>query len=260
MNKELLVERIGPVARLTLNRPEAMNALTTEMLMALERAVEEARVDDDVRVLVITGVGKAFCAGADLKAFEAAQVVQPGERDFLELAAQSFGAVASFPKPVIAALNGITMAGGLELAMCVDLIVASETARIGDGHATFGVYPGGGGAAVLPRLIPQKMAMYLLFTGKTLPAAELKALGLVCEVHPADSLQQATLALAEQIAGRSPIGLRRMKEVARSSMDKSRQDALRHEQVMLRQHLRSWDMQEGLRAFSEKRAPVFRGR
>lgn len=260
MTHELLVERIGTVARITLNRPEAMNALTTGMLTALECAVEEARADDAVRVLVITGAGKAFCAGADLKAFEEAQKVQPGERDFLELAAQAFDKVASFPKPVIAALNGITMAGGLELAMCADLIVAADSARIGDGHATFGVYPGGGGASVLPRLIPLNMAMYLLFTGKTLPAADMKALGLVCEVHPADSLHQATLALAEKIAGRSPIGLRRMKEVARSSADKSRQDALLHEQVMLREHLRSWDMSEGLRAFAEKRTPVFKGR
>ena len=260
MSEQLLVERLGPVARLTLHRPAAMNALTTEMLTALERAVDQLRSDDSVRVLVITGAGKAFCAGADLKVFESAQQVEPGERDFLELAAQAFERVASCPKPVIASLNGITMAGGLELAMCADLIVAADTARIGDGHATYGVYPGGGGASVLPRLIPLNMAMYLLFTGKTLAAAEMKALGLVCEVHPADALQQATLALAEHIAARSPAGLRRMKEVARAAADKSRRDALLHEQVMLREHLRSYDMREGLRAFAEKRSPEFRGR
>lgn len=260
MSQELLVEKLGPVARLTLNRPEAMNALTTEMLTALECAVDVLRADEKVRVLVITGAGKAFCAGADLKAFESAQKVQPGERDFLELAAQAFERVAAFPKPVIAALNGITMAGGLELAMCADLIVAADTARIGDGHANFGVYPGGGGASVLPRLIPLNMAMYLLFTGKLLMAADMKALGMVCEVHPADALQEAVLALAEQIASGSPIGLRRMKEVARASADKSRRDAMLHEQVMLREHLRSYDMHEGLRAFAENRAPAFKGR
>lgn len=260
MSKELLVEVIGSVARITLNRPEAMNALTTDMLTALEHSLCDMEPDDGIRVLLITGAGKAFCAGADLKAFDAAQSVAPGERDFLELASQVFQRLAAFPKPVIAALNGITLAGGLELAMCADLIVAADIARIGDGHAKFGVFPGGGGASVLPRLIPLNMAMYLLFTGKTLTAAEMKGLGLVCEVHAADALAPASLALAEQIVSRSPVGLRRMKEVARSAADKTRGDALLHEQVMLREHLRSYDMREGLLAFSEKRTPVFKGR
>jgi enoyl-CoA hydratase/carnithine racemase len=95
-----------------------------------------------------------------------------------------YARLRNFPKPVIAALNGITMAGGLELAMCADIVVAAESATIGDAHANFGVYPGAGGAAVLPRLIPLNMAMYLLLTGKSLSAAEMKACGLVCEVHP----------------------------------------------------------------------------
>ena len=144
--------------------------------------------------------------------------------------------------------------------MCADLIVAADNAQIGDAHANFGVYPGAGGAAVLPRLLPLNVALYLLFTGKTLGAAEMKALGLVCEVHAPDRLADATLALAQQIAAKSPAALRRMKEVARASADKTRADALRHEQVMLREHLRSYDMQEGLRAFAEKRAPRFLGR
>lgn len=257
---ELLVEAFGPVLRVTLNRPEAMNALTSDMVDGLLRLVRAIRDDEGVRVLVVTGAGRGFCAGADLKAFGGAQAVEPGMPDFLERTFELFEELTGLPKPVVAALNGVTLAGGLELAMCADLIVASESARIGDAHANFGVFPGGGGAAVLPRVIPLHSAMYLLFTGKALDAAEMKALGLVCEVHPAAELAQATLSLAAHIAGRSPVALRRMKEVARGASDKSRRDALLHEQVMLRAHLRSHDMAEGLSAFAEKREPKFIGR
>ena len=144
--------------------------------------------------------------------------------------------------------------------MCADIVIAAESATIGDAHANFGVYPGAGGAAVLPRLIPLNMAMYLLMTGKSLSAAEMKSVGLVCEVHADAELADAALTLAKQIAKKSPIALRRMKEVARASADKTRDDALQHEQVMLRRHMRTFDFQEGLQSFAEKRAPQFQGR
>jgi enoyl-CoA hydratase/carnithine racemase len=152
------------------------------------------------------------------------------------------------------------MAGGLELTMCCDIVLASEDAQIGDAHANFGVYPGAGGAAILPRVLPLNVAKYLLFTGKTLSAQEMKNLGLVNEVHPADQLHQAAADLAELLSAKSPIALRRMKEVANRSQDQSRDAALADEQVMLRKHQRSLDMAEGLLAFSEKRPPEFKGR
>ncbi len=256
----LLSETLGPVTRLTLNRPKVMNSMNLAILGELERRLTEVAADDAVRALVITGAGSAFCAGADLKEVLAAQSMQPGEPDFLDRAAVVLDRLRKFPKPVIAALNGVTMAGGLELAMCADLVVAAESASIADAHANFGVYPGGGGAAILPRLIPLNMAMYLLFTGKSLSAAEMKACGLVCEVHPDADFAEAVLALARTIAKKSPVALRRMKEVARASADKTRDDALLHEQVQMRQHMRSHDFHEGLQAFAEKRAPQFLGR
>jgi enoyl-CoA hydratase/carnithine racemase len=256
----LLFEALGPVARLTLNRPKAMNSMNLAILAELDRRLTEIAANDELRVLILTGTGAAFCAGADLKEVLAGQKLGPGEADFLDRANMVLGRLRNFPKPVIAALNGITMAGGLELAMCADLVVAAESATIADAHANFGVYPGAGGAAILPRLIPLNMAMYLLLTGKSLSAADMKACGLVSEVHPDEGLADAALALARHIAKKSPIALRRMKQVARASADKSRDDALLHEQVMLRQHMRSFDFQEGLRAFSEKRAPLFQGR
>ncbi len=259
-DKVVLFETIGAVARLTLNRPKAMNSLNLTMQAELKQCLEQIAAREDLRVVVLTGRGVAFCAGADLKEVMAGQSLPAGEADFLDQASALFALLRKFPKPVIAALNGVTMAGGLELAMCADLIIAAQSATIADAHANYGVYPGAGGAAILPRLIPLNMAMYLLFTGKSLSAEEMKTCGLVCEVHPDDQLADAALALARLIATKSPIALRRMKEVARLSSDKSREDALLHEQVMLRQHLRSADMQEGLRAFAEKRTPDFVGK
>ena len=256
----LLCEIVDSVVYLKLNRPKAMNSLNLAILTALDRRLTEIAANNQIRVLVLTGAGAAFCAGADLKEILAGQGLAAGEADFLDRANTVFGRLRNFPKPVIAALNGITMAGGLELAMCADIVVAAESATIADAHANFGVYPGAGGAAVLPRLIPLNMAMYLLMTGKSLSAAEMKACGLVSEVHPDAQLAAAVQKLAGLIAKKSPIALRRMKEVARSSADKTRDDALLHEQVMLRQHMRSADFQEGLQAFTERRAPNFQGR
>ena len=260
-NEELVYTQKGSIAWLTLNRPEAMNSISLSIIERMEQLLPQLAADDSVRVVVLTGEGPAFCAGADLKQVLASKELPPGEADFLDRICDNvMHPLRDFPKPVIAALNGITMAGGLELAMCCDIVLASEAARIGDAHANFGVYPGAGGAAVLPRLIPHNVAKYLLFTGKTLSAAQMKAYGLVNEVVVADQLEQAATELAELIAQKSPIALQRMKEVANASMDKSRDAALEHEQVMLRKHERSFDMAEGLAAFSEKRVPKFQGR
>lgn len=256
----LLFESLGPVARLTLNRPKAMNSMNLALLAALDARLTAIAANDELRVVIITGSGQAFCAGADLKEILAGQKLGPGEADFLDRANVVFSRLRKFPKPVIAALNGVTMAGGLELAMCADLVVAAESATIADAHANFGVYPGAGGAAILPRLIPLNMAMYLLLTGKSISAAEMQSCGLISEVHPDEGLAEGALALANHIARKSPIALRRMKEVARASADKTRDDALLHEQVMLREHMRSHDFHEGLQAFAEKRAPQFQGR
>lgn len=249
------------VAWLSMNRPGDLNAISLDMVERFEQCMPEVLSDDTIKALVITGLGKAFCAGADLKQVVDSLDVPPGEPDFLDrLCDRVMNPLRDFPKPVIAALNGLTMAGGLELAMCADLVVAAQSARIGDAHANFGVYPGAGGAAVLPRIVPHNVAKYLLFTGKTLSAEEMKHYGFVNEVVADHELQQATQDLALHIAEKSPIALQRMKAVANGAADKTRDDALRHEMVEFRRHQRSWDMAEGLAAFAEKRKPEFQGR
>jgi enoyl-CoA hydratase/carnithine racemase len=160
---------------------------------------------------------------------------------------------------VIAAVNGLAIAGGMELVLACDLVLAADTARLGDAHANFGVFPGAGGAAILPRKLPANVAKFLLFTGDTLSAADMKGFGLVNEVVAPEQLIEAAQKLGEKLAEKSPAVLRRMKRVANETSDKSLDDALRDELLELRTHLRSYDMQEGLRAFLEKRKPDFKG-
>ena len=134
------------------------------MIEAMTRTLQAWQQEADVRVVVVTGTGRAFCAGADLK--RARNALEPGEKDFLDFITIFFDLLRSFPKPVVAAVNGIALAGGIETIMCCDIVIAARSARFGDGHSNFGVFPGGGGASILPRKVPANVAKYLLFTGE----------------------------------------------------------------------------------------------
>jgi enoyl-CoA hydratase/carnithine racemase len=257
MSVGVVFEVKGSVAWVTLDRAKAMNALNREMVDAMTAQLVGWRDDAAVRVVVVTGTGAAFCAGADLK--QASAPAEPGAMDFLDAIVVFFDTLRAYPKPVIAAVNGLALAGGLETVMCCDLVIAGQSAKFGDAHSNFGVFPGGGGAAILPRKVPANVAKYLLFTGDALPAAEMKTYGLVNEVVADAELAARAQALGEKLAQKSPLVLRRMKKVADEAADKSQADALRHEVLELRNHQRSWDIQEGLRAFVEKRKPEFRG-
>jgi enoyl-CoA hydratase/carnithine racemase len=254
----LRIEHRGAGLWLTLSRPADMNALNAEILKGIERGLADALKDDDVRAVVITGAGRAFCAGADLKT--ALSGSDRGLEAFLAEASRILNLLRNFPKPVIAGLNGLTLAGGLELALACDIIIASANAKIGDGHANYGVFPGAGGAAILPRRIGYHAAALLLFTGDTVPAESLMAWGLVQQVVPAEQLTATLETLVEKIAQKSPSALRRMKVVARASTHMSEDAALELEKEELRQHMLGTDFREGLAAFSEKRKPNFQGR
>jgi enoyl-CoA hydratase/carnithine racemase len=247
---------------LTLNRPSDMNSLTADLLHAISARLEEAAADPTLVVLVFTGAGRAFCAGADLKVLDA---LPQAERDrttaaFLALASATFTAIADFPKPVIAAVNGIATAGGLELILACDIVIAAKGAKIGDGHANYGLLPGAGASVRLPRRIGASRAKYLFFTGELVPAETLIAAGLVSEVVEEADLVPRVDAIVSVLAKKSPLGLARMKQLANFSVDNaSEAQGLALEYALSVLHTASYDRNEGIAAFRDRRAPKFEG-
>lgn len=245
----------------TLNRPEAMNALTPDVLTGVNDALDRAESDEAIRVVVLSGAGRAFCAGADLKFVRSASALGPTSTDaFLRNVLRTMERLERLPMPVIAAVNGLALAGGLELLLCCDLVVAARSAKLGDAHANYGLLPGGGGSVRLPRKIGPTRAKYLLFTGEFVAADELVASGLVNLVVDDTELIPAAQSLAARVATKSPLGLRRMKQLVNDGLDQPAETALRLELLASEVHAHSEDMREGLAAFAEKRKPVFRGR
>ncbi len=259
--KNIVYEQRGVTGWLALNRPDDMNALDPDTVSEMNEAVAAAAADKKVRVLVLTGKGRAFCAGADLKFIKSAlkDGVGPEMGPFLDGFSSMCSSLENFPQPVIASINGLALAGGLELLLCCDLVIAAESARIGDAHANFGLIPGGGSSARLPRKIGPTRAKYLLFTGEFLPAGDLVEAGLVNEVVPDDQLEAATGALAEKLAGKSPLSLRRIKTLVNDGWDQPLNAALKAEVEAFRAHGESRDIREGLAAFVEKRSPEYTG-
>ena len=258
--KTIELDYRGPVVWLYLNRPEAMNAISITMQLEMRQAWNTLRKDRNVRVVVLSGRGRAFCAGADLKA----DAPEPGEDgapapEFIDVAEVTDAVLAAFPKPVIAALNGITCGGGLETAMMADLIVAKRSAKIGDAHTNFGMLPGGGATLRIPRMIGLMRARYLMYTGELRPAADMEAMGLVAKVFDDETFEADVQALAEKLAAKSPLALARMKKLINDGYDMPSAAALAAEKQVVRQPMKSADAAEGMAAFAEKRPPAFKG-
>lgn len=245
----------------TLNRPAALNSITPEIVRGLDAALDQALADDTVCAVVLSGTGRAFCAGADLK--HVRRTIGADDTTiaaFLQAIFALMNRVEKFPKPVIAAVNGLALAGGLELVLCCDLVVAARSARIGDAHANYGLLPGAGSSVRLPRKIGATRAKYLLFTAEFASAEELREAGLVNEVVDDSELAAATERLVAKLATKSPLGLRRMKALVDDGLEQPVETALRLESLASEVHAHSHDMHEGLAAFEEKRKPHFRGR
>ena len=255
------VERRGATAWVYLNRPEDMNALNPEMVSSLQSNLQLLAKDSDVRVLVISGNGRAFCAGADLKFFQGALGAEDIETitAFLESLYDTLNLIEGMPKPVIAAVNGMALAGGLELVLACDLVVAAEDAQMGDAHANFGLIPGGGGSIRLPRKVGPTLAKELMFTGAFVQARELLGKGLVNRVVPDGDLEMAVSELAESMAAKSPVSLAQMKALVNEGLNHEQDKGLRLELLAFEAHLKTRDIREGLAAFSEKRSPEYSG-
>lgn len=258
----VVVSRQGDALWVALNKPEAMNALSPATIEALDAALEKAEADPEIRALVITGNDRFFCAGADLKSVAAMNEndEQAALDTFLTRVGEVFCRLEQLGIPTIAAINGITLAGGLELALCCDVIVAANDVRIGDGHAKYGQIPGGGATLRLPRRIGQSRAKYLMFSGEILSASEALDCGLVDFVAGDAGLTDHVEELLVKYADKSPLVLRGMKRLARESQELTASETLRAEIDACLEHAKTFDRNEGLAAFAEKRVPQYRGR
>lgn len=254
----VLTDVDGPVATVAINRPEKRNALNAAVRRELIEAFDRLRANAEVRVVILTGSGdKAFVAGADIGEFEGRS---PIEQFQVMREPTVFDAVADFPRPVIAAINGFCLGGGLELAMACDLRIAADTARLGQPEVGLGIIPGGGGTQRLPRLVGPGAALKLLYTGDLIDAGEALRIGLVEEVVPAAELLPRARALAQAMAQRSPLAQQLIKEAVRASYRTPLESGLGIESTLFGIAFASQDKQEGVRAFLEKRTPNFPGR
>jgi enoyl-CoA hydratase len=261
MSSHCLVEQRGAVLVVTMNRPEARNALTAEMMAGMKAAWD--RVDDDpaIRVCVLTGAGGAFCAGADLKAMTAnhpGDAFAGGGWDLSVIEPLLKG--RRLTKPLIAAVEGPAIAGGTEILQATDIRVAGESARFGVSEARWGLYPLGGSAVRLPRQVPYTVAADILLTGRHLTAAEALAIGLIGHVVPDGQALPRALELADLVAANGPLAVQAMLRTIRETEGMAEDEAFKVDAQIGMEVFRSADAKEGPRAFAEKRRPHFEGR
>jgi enoyl-CoA hydratase len=255
----LLVTRNEAVATITINRPDRLNALNAATIDELRAAVLEMRQDESVRTVIITGAGeKAFVAGADIA--ELSQQSPLGARITAQRGQHVFDLVETLGKPVIAAINGFALGGGCELAMACTLRVAADTARLGQPEINLGLIPGYGGTQRLSRLVGRGRALELLLRGHQIDAAEALRIGLVDRVVPGAELMAAALALAMELAAKAPVAARAILEAVHKGLQMPFAEGQAYEATLFGLVATTEDMQEGTRAFLEKRKPAFRGR
>lgn len=256
--ENLIVEKRGAVALMTVNRPDKMNALNVRTRTEILSALQELGADAGVRVLVITGAGeKAFIAGADIGEFTGKSPL--AIREMMQKC-RAFDAMEDFPKPVIAMINGYALGGGCELAMSCDIRIASTKAKFGQPEIKLGIIPGGGGTQRLPRIIGEGKAMELILTGDMIDAGEALRLGLVNHVVAPDQLEAKTMEIANKIAEMSSVALQMAKKAVKNAARLGLAAGLEAETDLFILCFTSEDKEEGVRAFLEKRKPVFKGR
>jgi enoyl-CoA hydratase len=256
--ENLLIERDGAVLQVTINRPDKLNALNTQTVTELDQAMEAARTDADVRVIILTGSGeKSFVAGADIN--ELAVQSPVSGREHARSGQAVFDRIEQLGKPVIAAINGFALGGGCELAMACTLRIAADHAKLGQPEINLGLIPGYAGSQRLPRLVGRGRALELLLLGAPIPADEAWRIGLVNKVVPGAQLMTETRALAQQLAAKAPIAVRYILDAVAGGLEMSFADAQTYEATLFGLIATTEDMREGTRAFLDKRKPAFRG-
>jgi len=254
----LRLDRQGRVAIITINRPDKRNALNIKTREEGAALLDQLRDDDSVGVVVFTGAGdKAFVAGADIGEFAGRTAITQRE---VMTTRSLFTAIDTFPKPVIAMINGYCLGGGCELALACDIRIASQNASFGQPEINLGIIPGGGGTQRLTRLVGEGKAMEMILTGEIIDANTAFAIGLVNHVVPADQLQTKTLEIASRIADKSPIALQLAKEAVKIASKSNLDEGLRREVDLFALCFSTEDKNEGVSAFLEKRKPAFTGK
>ncbi|MFZ5651377.1 MAG: enoyl-CoA hydratase-related protein [Bacillota bacterium] len=254
----LKLTREGHIAVVAFNRPDAMNALSTQTAKDLLAALEELELDRDVFAAVLTAEGdRAFCVGADLK--ERKTMSRDEMKRQRSLFVKTFTAVAEFPKPLVAAVNGFALGGGCEFALCCDFIIASEKAAFGLPEVGLAIIPGGGGTQLMPRVIGRNKAKELIFTGRRISAQDAYSIGLANHVAPHEKLMEKTMEIMREITRNGPIALQQAKRSINLGVELDLNTALALEAECYNVCLATEDRDEGLKAFNEKRKPVYKG-
>lgn len=250
--------RDGSIALLTFVREDRLNALDPQTMCELSETFELLGQDDSVSSIVMTGRGKAFVAGADINGYLDIEMLD--YVNFQRLGRQMYESVERCPRPVIAAVNGWALGGGFELVLCADIVIASERAKFGLPECKLGLLPGGGGTQRLPRLVGRNKAKELLMTGDPITAAEAERIGIVNKVVAPESLMDEAMAMARTIAERAPQAIRMAKQLVNDGIEAPLETAITMETGMTATLFDTHDAKEGIRAFFEKRSPVFSGR
>lgn len=256
----IVIQKMGDIAKITLNRPERLNAINEPMRIEIYNALENLRIDDQIRVVIITGAPRireneikySFSAGWDM--------TQAMERPKENLQIDLMTYIENFEKPVIAMVNGYALGAGCELALAADFIFASENAEFGFPEVNRGFMPGWGGTQRLPRRIGLSRAKKLIFTGERVSAKEAERIGLVDVVVPVEKLEEITLGFAKKIAAQAPLAIKCIKEVMNRGIEMDLQSGLKLEREAVEKLKDTEDFQEGIRAFFEKRQPVWKGK
>lgn len=254
----VLCEKEGALGIVTINRPEALNALNEEVFIKLGKAFDQMAADDDIKAVIITGSGRAaFAAGTDITRMS---TMTPLEiRKWGTIVKESQGKIASLPKPVIAAISGYALGGGCEVALSCDIRIAAENAQLGQPEINLGIFPGGGGTQRLARLVGPAKAKLLVFTGRVIDAKEALNIGLVDQVVPVDELMDEAKKLAGRMTEKGSIALMMAKTAIERGLNMGLDDALEYERGCFAELFATQDQKEGMKAFMEKRKPKFIG-